>query len=179
MPANAPQVGCWSLEIVRGTAVGRQYALETGETVVGNALNGARGLDLVDQEGNSPRKMAGRHAALSDSGQELTIRDLETPGGTFVNQQRLLAGQTRRLVPGDVIQLGSVQVRVKHVLAPAGAPAGKPAAPAPKLVAPASTPVPKPAVPVLAPERKPVASSSAPAPSAKARRPWLLRSKKR
>ena len=42
--------------------------------------------------------MAARHAALSATNEELTIRDLESPGGTFVNQQRLLSGQARRLV---------------------------------------------------------------------------------
>ncbi len=150
MPATALQPSRWSLEVVRGRVVGHQYVLEPGETLVGNALNGARGLDLVDQEGSSPRKMAGQHAALTSTGEELAIRDLETPGGTFVNQQRLLAGQTRRLVPGDVIQLGSVQVRVVHTKpalsatplagtskAPAPAPAGKPVAPTTTKVAPA------------------------------------------
>ena len=128
MPATARQPGCWSLEVVRGRVVGQHYALESGETIVGNAIKGEHGLDLIDQEGSSPRKMAGRHAALTCTGQELTIRDLETPGGTFVNQQRLLAGQTRRLVPGDVIQLGSVQVRVKQtVAAPAAVPVAAPA----------------------------------------------------
>ena len=88
----------WSLEVVRGRDVGRAYALEPGESILGNALNGERGLDLLDQEGSSPRRMAARHAALSTIRDELSIRDLESPGGTFVNQQRLLAGQSRRLV---------------------------------------------------------------------------------
>ena len=101
-------------------------------------------LDLAEQEGNSPRKMAGRQAALTSTNQELTIRDLESPGGTFVNQQRLLAGQTRRLVPGDVIQLGSVQVRVAQasqpvVAAPAAAPARAPVVPARKAACAAQT----------------------------------------
>jgi hypothetical protein len=130
---KAADPGCWSLEVVRGRAVGQLFALDSGETVVGNDLKGERGLNLVDQEGSSPRKMAGRQAALTANGQELSIRDLETPGGTFVNQQRLLAGQARRLVAGDVIQLGSVQVRVKQAgtvasAAPALAAANAPAA---------------------------------------------------
>ena len=111
---TAKQPGRWLLEIVRGRDVGRTFALDPGETVVGNALNGQRGLDLLDQEGNSPRRMAARHAALACSGQDLSIRDLESPGGTFVNQQRLLSGQPRKLSPGDVIQLGGVQLKVKQ-----------------------------------------------------------------
>ena len=58
--------------------------------------------------------MAARHATLECSGKDLSIRDLESPGGTFVNQQRLLSGQPRKLSPGDVIQLGGVQLKVKQ-----------------------------------------------------------------
>jgi hypothetical protein len=58
--------------------------------------------------------MAGRHACLTWSDDGLTIRDLDSPGGTFVNSQRLLAGQSRLLQPGDLIQLGGVQLEVKR-----------------------------------------------------------------
>ena len=112
--STTTQTDRWLLEVVRGRDVGRIFPIEPGETVVGNALSGQRGLDLLDQEGNTPRRMAVRHAALICSGQELSLRDLESPGGTFVNQQRLLSGQPRKLSPGDVIQLGSVQLKVKH-----------------------------------------------------------------
>ena len=112
--ATATGPTCWSLEVVRGRTIAHQFVLEAGETVVGNDLGGAHGLNLADQEGNSPRKMSARHAAIVSTSQDLTVRDLDSPGGTFVNQQRLLTGQSRRLVVGDVIQLGGVQLRVKH-----------------------------------------------------------------
>ncbi|SIO67242.1 hypothetical protein SAMN05444166_8297 [Singulisphaera sp. GP187] len=54
----------WSLEVVRGTEVGRSYALDGAATVLGNALNGGPGLDLGHQEGSSPRRMAGRQAQI-------------------------------------------------------------------------------------------------------------------
>jgi hypothetical protein len=88
------------------------YSVNTGEILVGNALNGKPGLDLADQEGSSPRRMAARHAALTSTNKEIAIQDLDSPGGTFVNRERLLSSQPRRLQPGDVIQLGSVQLRV-------------------------------------------------------------------
>jgi len=142
---TATQPGCWSLNVVRGRAVGQEYLLDLGETILGNACSGERGLELADQEVNSPRKMAARHAMLLSTNDELTIRDLESPGGTFVNQQRLLSGQARRLVPGDVIQLGGIQLAVKHNAASpptaAGARAGNAAvvaAPAPSVSAPAA-----------------------------------------
>jgi FHA domain len=130
----------WSLEVVRGRQAGTVYRLRPGETVIGNALDGQPGVDLKDQEGSSPRRMAGRHAAIVSTGGELVIRDLESPGGTFVNRQRLLAGQSRRLEAGDLIQLASVQLAVKPVkaelaasptraVAPSPAPPARPAAP--------------------------------------------------
>ena len=104
----------WILEVVRGRNVGRCYQVGTGETPIGNALAGAQGFDLADQESDSPRRMAGRHACITAAGDALSIRDLESPGGTFVNRQRLLAGQARPLQPGDLIQLGGVQLEVKR-----------------------------------------------------------------
>ena len=104
----------WILEVVRGRNVGRRYQVGTGETPIGNALAGAQGFDLADQESDSPRRMAGRHACITAAGDALSIRDLESPGGTFVNRQRLRAGQARPPQPGDLIQLGGVQLEVKR-----------------------------------------------------------------
>jgi hypothetical protein len=123
--STTTHMGRWLLEVVRGRDVGRIFALDPGETVVGNALNGQRGLDLLDQEGTSPRRMAARHATFACGVQDLSIQDLETPGGTFVNQQRLLSGRPRKLSAGDVVQLGGVQLRVKQET-PEAAPAVPP-----------------------------------------------------
>ncbi len=150
----------WSLEVVRGRQAGRVYKLGSGETVVGNALNGQPGVDLKDQEGDSPRQMAGRHAALVSTGGELAIRDLESPGGTFVNRQRLLAGQARRLEPGDLIQLASVQLAVKRVEAQS-------AASPPPVVAPSPVHPLRPAAPPLSAVVSP--SPTPPGPSSTAR----------
>ncbi len=111
-PTTTAQSTPWSLEVLRGRDLGRVFTLPMTETILGNSLNGDPGLDLNEQEGSSPRRMAARQAAIVVTGQELAIRDLDSPGGTFVNRQRLLAGQSRRLEAGDVIQLGGVQLRV-------------------------------------------------------------------
>src|SRR5947209_7444521 len=126
----------WSLETVRGREAGRVYALGRGETVLGNALNGGPGLDLSAHEGDSPRRMAARQAQLDLSAQGLSIRDLDSPGGTFVNRQRLLPGQARPLQPGDLIQLGGVQLKIVAGASPAPGPAAK------TTPAPATTPRP-------------------------------------
>ncbi len=112
--ATSPARTRWVLEIVRGQDIGRRYVLGAGETTIGNALAGAAGFDLADQEANSPRCMAGQHACVMVKDEGLFIRDLESPGGTFVNRQRLLSAQVRPLQPGDRIQLGGVQLEVKR-----------------------------------------------------------------
>ena len=110
----------FTLKVVRGRDVGKQYVVDPGENLAGNALGGARGFDLADQEQNSPRRMAVRQAAFVATGESLVIRDLESPGGTFVNRQRLLSGQERHSSRTTWIQFGGVQLRVKReVLAPA------------------------------------------------------------
>ncbi len=102
----------WELEVVRGKGVGRYYSLAPGCSVLGNALGGEKGIDLAAEEGASPRRMAARQAELVTDGQALSVRDLDSPGGTFVNSQRVLPGQSRALREGDLIQLAGVQLRV-------------------------------------------------------------------
>lgn len=109
----------WALEVVRGRDAGRTYALNGSEVILGNALKGASGIDLADQEGSSPRRMAARQASLEFSTAGLVLRDLDSPGGTFVNRQRVLSGQARPLSAGDLIQLGGVQLRVIRRAPPA------------------------------------------------------------
>src|SRR3954453_18796115 len=118
----------WALEVVRGKDAGRVFALRAGEIVLGNALGGGTGIDLADQESaGSPRRMAGRHAALDCSPRGLAVRDLESPGGTFVNRQRVLPGRAPPLRDGEVSQLGGVQLKV--VAKPSAAPAPAPPRP--------------------------------------------------
>lgn len=119
----------WSLEVVRGRDVGTVFALQGTEIVLGNGLGGVHGIDLSGQEGGSPRRMAARQAVLELRGGDLLIRDNDSPGGTFVNRQRLLGAQGRRLQPGDEIQLGGVQLRVVSSQGPPPSP--QPAPPPP------------------------------------------------
>ncbi|MDB5353239.1 MAG: hypothetical protein JWN86_4486 [Planctomycetota bacterium] len=107
-------IDAWSLEVVRGPDAGRSYALGSGAVVLGNALDGEPGIDLSDQERTAPRKMAARQARIDITNGSATLRDLDSPGGTFVNRQRVLPGEGRSLQAGDVIQLGGVQLRVSR-----------------------------------------------------------------
>lgn len=143
--ANIP----WSLEVVRGKDAGRRFALALGPVVLGNAPGSNAAINLSDQEGTSPKRMAARQAQVECSNGAVTIRDLDSPGGTFVNRQRVLPNQARPLHEGDVIQLGGVQLK----LVPASQPQPK------------STPPPAPAQPQKATATPaPAASASKSAP---------------
>ncbi|WP_165232916.1 FHA domain-containing protein [Aquisphaera insulae] len=148
MPTPAgPAKERWILEIVRGLEPGRAFEPRSGENVLGNALAGASGLDLSGQEpAASPRRMAARQACVILSGGGLSIRDLDSPGGTFVNRQRLFTGQARPLQPGDLIQLGGVQLEVRRVAAstPSATPSPSPSPPSPRTRAQPAPPPPRP-----------------------------------
>lgn len=120
----------WRLEVVRGRDPGRAYPLGPQPLLLGNALGGAPGIELGDQEGDAPRRMAARQARLEIDGAALVIRDLDSPGGTFVNRQRLPPATARPLGDGDLIQLGAVQLRVVRA-GPRPAPVPPPSPPAP------------------------------------------------
>ncbi|MDG3005560.1 FHA domain-containing protein [Paludisphaera mucosa] len=133
----------WILEVSKGREPGRRYSLDHGETTIGNAPWSAAYLSLADQEGESPRRMATKQAALVLGDDRLSIRDLDSPGGTFVNRQRLFTNQERALAAGDVIQVGAVQLVVRSEAASKPEPA-KPARPTNGTVKPAPTPPPAP-----------------------------------
>jgi hypothetical protein len=121
----------WSLEVVKGRQAGRSYALAGPEVVLGNAPADASAIDLAEQEGDTPRRMAARQAVVAATPAGLLVRDLDSPGGTFVNRQRVLPGQLLPLRAGDVLQLGGVQLKVvtKANGQPATAPAAAPLQP--------------------------------------------------
>ena len=56
--------------------------------------------------------MAARQAVIAATPLGLCHPRPRQPGGTFVNRQRILPGQSRPLAVGDTIQLGPVQLRV-------------------------------------------------------------------
>ena len=110
----------WVLEVVRGRDLGKRFARRAGRDPPWQCPGGRSGV-RPGRPGaaDSPRRMAARQAALTARGDLLEIRDLESPGGTFVNRQRLLSGHARPLQPGDVIQLGGVQLQVCREAGPA------------------------------------------------------------
>jgi len=68
-------------------------------------------LDLTAYEGHL-KGVSRIHAAIAHAGHTLTLADLGSTNGTFINEQRLIPHQPRILRDGDTIRLGNL---IAHV----------------------------------------------------------------
>jgi len=69
-------------------------------------------IDLEDQEPPDRVWSSRQHALITLEGGKLSIEDLNSSNGTFVNRARIYPGQKCDLNPNDVIQIGTVQLKV-------------------------------------------------------------------
>jgi pSer/pThr/pTyr-binding forkhead associated (FHA) protein len=121
------------LVVTAGTAAGRRLTLRE-ELVIGRAVSGEGRL-------GDDHELSRRHARVArDANGQLTIEDLGSANGTFVNGERARGRQVLKV--GDSLQIGSTTLQLTHV--------GRALAPR----APA-TPLPAPATPLPAPARRP------------------------
>jgi predicted component of type VI protein secretion system len=107
------------LQVVRGRSATTTLKLNDGVNTIG------RHDDCMIRIKSS--QVSRRHCELVDEGENLTLRDLGSSNGTFVNGKRV-AGQ-KALKHGDEVTLGAVTLRVAKLGQPAPGPV---AAPKPK-----------------------------------------------
>ena len=102
-PAFAPQTGGGAYCLVAGD--GETFALAS-EMTVGRSLTGD--IMLI---GNG---VAYQHARITSTGGEVKVMDLESPGGTFINGEKIppLSPVTLRL--GDQVSFGEVLLRLEQ-----------------------------------------------------------------
>lgn len=79
------------------------FELESGATMLGRESGGAQRVTISDDKGISRN-----HAELvvDPKDHTVTLRDQSTKNSTWVNGQRLVAGEVRPLFHGDVLRLG-------------------------------------------------------------------------
>lgn len=129
VPSEPAQPGPWSsgtrhrvkvgLEVVRGEKPGKFLPILEGRNVVGRAVTEPVDIDLGGQEPVERVWVSRKHAVIHYDGTELILEDLNSLNGTFVNRTRLAAGSQRTIQTGDVVQFGTVQVRVTEPPPPA------------------------------------------------------------
>jgi hypothetical protein len=101
------------LVVLRGQRINAEYPLYEGENYVGRADEKAVDVDLEDQEPQDRVWSSRQHALILVENGRMTIEDLNSLNGTYVNRTRVHPGQKRPLQVNDVIQIGTVQMKVK------------------------------------------------------------------
>ena len=100
------------LEVVRGEKLGVSFAVLEGKNILGRMVNAPVDIDLTGQEPPERVWTSRQHACVLFDGRAVILEDLNSLNGTFVNRQRVFPGQQRVLQPNDVIQVGTVQLRM-------------------------------------------------------------------
>ena len=95
------------LRVVKGVTPGREFEIVDGLNLLGRSFdaNECHIIDLSDED--TDEKISRRHAVIEKNGALLTIKDLGSLNGTYVNStERLDEGAEIGLEEGDKIMLG-------------------------------------------------------------------------
>ena len=100
------------LIVLRGQRQNVEYQIYEGDNYIGRADDKAVDLDLEDQEPPDRIWSSRQHAVITLEGSALTIEDLNSTNGTYLNRARIEPGKKVPLALNDVIQIGTVQLKV-------------------------------------------------------------------
>jgi serine/threonine protein kinase len=100
------------LVVIRGQKLGVKYPIFEGENYVGRADEKPVDIDLEDQETPDRVWTSRQHACISFENNQMFIEDLNSATGTYVNRTRVYPGSRRPLAIEDVVQIGTVQMKV-------------------------------------------------------------------
>lgn len=106
-PAALPR-----LVVLRGMRTGDEYPLYPGRNTLGRFADQPVDVDLTPQEPEGQVWSSRKHATVTVGEGLILVEDLNSLNGTWVNGGRIYRGQPRPLKPGDVIQIGTVQLRL-------------------------------------------------------------------
>lgn len=100
------------LVVLRGMKIDTEYPIYEGRNTIGRFADKPVDIDLVSQESPEQIWCSRQHAVLVSEKGNLVIEDLNSLNGTWVNGVRIYAGQPRQLRAGDVVQIGTVQMKL-------------------------------------------------------------------
>src|SRR5262249_13151191 len=114
LPAAPPAAEPTSpkLVVVRGQRMDVAYPLYPGKNYLGRTDDKPVDIDLEDQETSDRIWTSRQHAVVTLESGKLTVEDLNSLNGTFVNRTRVHPGQVRELNENDVVQVGTVHLKV-------------------------------------------------------------------
>lgn len=100
------------LVVLRGVKINAEYPIYEGRNTVGRFADRPVDIDLMSQESVEQIWCSRQHAVVTFERGAVTIEDLNSLNGTWVNGTRVHPGQHRLLKPGDVVQVGTVQMKL-------------------------------------------------------------------
>jgi hypothetical protein len=100
------------LVVIRGEKIDMEYPVYPGKNYIGRTDDKPVDIDLENQEPADRIWSSRQHAIITFENGVLTIEDLNSLNGTFVNRTRVHPGQNRTLHSDDIVQIGTVQMRV-------------------------------------------------------------------
>ncbi len=100
------------LVVLRGQKRNVEYPLYEGVNFIGRADEKPVDVDLEDQEPPDRIWTSRQHACISFEDGQLAIEDLNSANGTYVNRARVYPGGKRPLAVNDIVQIGTVQLKV-------------------------------------------------------------------
>ncbi len=98
------------LVLMRGTNKGREFPIEEGSNLVGRWDPDTNAFPEIDLESEDEEaKVSRKHAVLERRGDKVTVEDIGSLNGTFLNRSpRLEPGVRQELRPGDELIIGKV-----------------------------------------------------------------------
>ncbi len=113
-PAGAVAAFKAKLAVVRGGRKGQEFPLEDGNNLVGRWDPDTGSFPEVDLDADDPEaKISRKHALIRIADAKITIEDIGSLNGTYVNRQpRLAPGSPVELKTGDEIIIGKTFLKL-------------------------------------------------------------------
>lgn len=112
-PAPSPKGLAPRLIVLRGERLKAVYPIYEGKNIIGRFADKPVDIDLEGQETIERIRVSRHHATIHFGKGDFRIEDLNSLNGTWVNGVKVHPGQFRRLAAGDVIQVGTVQLKLE------------------------------------------------------------------
>jgi hypothetical protein len=111
LPAGAQP----KLVVMRGQKIGVEFPIYPADNYIGRSDEKPVDVDLEDQEPPDRVWTSRQHALIhfDEAAGTITLEDLNSSNGTYVNRAKVYPGQPKQLSVGDVIQIGTVHLKLK------------------------------------------------------------------
>lgn len=102
------------LKVMRGLKIGFEFPIYPEYNYIGRADDKPVDVDLEDQEPPDRVWCSRQHAVIhfDEAAGVITVEDLNSSNGTYVNRARVYPGQKKQLSPNDVVQIGTVHLKL-------------------------------------------------------------------